>query len=280
MKVDLDFTNVKSSDKIRVPEGDYLAKVSKVEKTKSKSSNNPMLVITFTLLSGGQGAEGKTIKDNHVLTETSLWTLRNMLEAMGYSVPASKMTFNDKMVIGKKVGLTLIDGEEYKGRISSEVADYIPPSVVGNRVTSDEVEADEDDESDDGFLADEEDSEDEGFAFDDEEDSDDGDETEDSEDDEESDEDDDEDEGFSFDDDDEEDEEEEGVALSFDSDDVESAKAPELKTYFKEATDAGFEFDLPKKAKASDVRDALLSLFAEDDEDDDEMEDFDLDDVE
>lgn len=266
MKVDLDFTNVKSSKKIRIPEGDYLAKVKSVKKVKA-STGSPMLVMDFMILNG-KGAEGKTIQDNHVLTENALWTLRNMLEAMGYEVPATKMKFDDKMVRGKKVGITVIDGDEYKGRISSEIADYIAPSVVGNKVTAEE--ADEDEDSDDGMEFEDSDDGDEEFEEDD---------TSDDSDDEDSD--DDSDDGdFTFEDDDEEEDEEEEVALSFDEDDVNGAKAAELKTYIKEAQEAGFEFDLPAKPKAKDVREALLGLFAEDEEDDDEMEDFDLDDVE
>lgn len=270
MKVDLDFTNVKSSGKIRVPEGDYLAKIKKVEKTKSKSGGNPMLVVEFMLLSGDNGTQGKTIRDNHVLTENSLWTLRNMLEAVGYKVPAGPMKFTDKMVLGKKVGLTLIDGEEYKGRISSEVGDYISPSVLGNKVSSDEAEypGDRDAGDDDDFAFDAEVDEDE-IVSDEEEDTDD---------------DSDDDDAFAFDDEDEEDEEdeEEEDELTFDADDVEVAKAADLKGYYSEAVEAGWEFDLPSKPKAAQVREALLSLFAdtEEEDDDDEMEDFDLDDIE
>lgn len=277
MKVDLDFTNVKSNARIRVPEGDYVGKVKKVEKGKSSKKGTPQLKVDFLLMSGGEGAEGKTISDRHYLTEASLWTLRNMLEAMGYNVPAGPMKFTDKMIVGKKVGLTIIDGEEYKGRISSEVADYIPVNVVGNKVSADEAE----------YPGDKDAGDDDEFGFDDEEedeepDTDDED-SEDESDDDDSDDDDDEEFAFDGDDEEEEDEEEEEDALSFDSDDVTTAKAAELKTYFAEATEAGYEFDLPKKAKAADVREALLSIFVEDEEDeedDDEMMDFDLDDVE
>lgn len=273
MKVDLDFTNVKSSGKIRVPEGDYIVKVKKVTKTKAKSSGNPMLVMDFQFLTGGDGVEGKTIQDNHTLTKNALWTLRNMLEAMGYNVPTGKMKFDDKMVVGKRVGITVIDGEEYKGRTSSEIADYISPKIVGNLTSPTEAS-----EEDEGFLDDSDDSDDDSDdGMDTSDDSDD-----DSEDESDDDSDDDSDDGdFSFEDDDEEDEEE-AVELSFDEDDVEEAKAAELKKFYNEATEAGFEFDLPSKPKAKQVREALLSLFAEEDEEDDDEfeEDFDLDDVE
>lgn len=266
MKVDLDFTNVKSSAKVRVPEGDYIVKVKKVEKGKSSKKGTPQLKITFLFLTGGTGVEGKQISDFHYLTEGALWTLRNMLEAMGFNVPQGKMKFDDKMVMGRKVGITVIDGEEYKGRISSEIADYVPADVVGNLTTAESSEDEEDE--DDGFL----DADDEDEVDEDSEDEDESDDDEDSDD-----------EGFSFDDDeDEEDEdEEEEVALSFDADDVTDAKAASLKAYVKEAQEAGFEFDLPSKPKAAQVREALLSIFADEaEDDDDEMEDFDLDDVE
>lgn len=257
MKVDLDFTNVKSSQKVRVPEGDYVVKCVKVAKGKSANKGTPQITTSFKFLSG-DGAAGKTIHDNHYLTENSLWTLRNMLEALGYNVPAGKMTFNSDMVMNKKVGITVIDGEEYRGRISSEIADYIPANVVGNKTSSDDSdgldvfapsdEDEEDDEQEDEFsFEDDEEEDDEEVDWDDEE----------------------------------EDEEEEAIALSFDASDVESAKGSQLKEYYTEATEAGFELELPKKAKVSDVRAALTALFEEEEEEDDndDMEEFDLDDM-
>lgn len=270
IKIPLDFTGVEARTTVRVPEGDYLAKVVEVKKVTSKSSNNPMLVVTFEGLSGE--LTGRNIRDNHVLVKDSLWTLRNMLEAMGYKVKPSKMNFTDSMVMGKKVGLTLVDGDEYKGRIKSEVADYIPISAVGNKVSGSDVEdldEPEEDEDDDPLSAFEDDEPEEDEEETEEEDGDDEDDDDEAE------------FGFEDDEDAEDDGEDESEELSFSLEDVSSAKGADLKGYLKEAIDAGWEFDLDEKPKVAEVREALATLFEEEDEeDDDDMEGFSLDDME
>ena len=278
VSVPVDFTGVEARKSVKVPEGDYVAKLVKIEQTKAKSSGNPMLVCDFEFRSGGKGVEGQKIRDRHILTKESLWTLRNMLECMGLKVPNGKMNLQEKQIKGRQVGLTIVDGEEYRGRIRSEIADYLPVEAVGQRVSGEDAEPDEDDWEDDDDLEDEDvEDEDLGWEDEDEEDDEDEDEDDEEEDDEPEWEDDDED-----DDDDDEveegDEETEEVELSFDEDDVKNAKGPDLKGYITEAKEAGWEFDLPAKPKVADVREALLALF--EDEDDDELEGFDLDDVE
>lgn len=282
IKIPLDFTGVEGRTTVRVSEGDYAAKIVEVKKTVSKSSGNPMLVITFEGLTGE--LKGRRIKDNHVLMQDNLWTLRNMLENIGYKVKPSKMTFTDAMVMNKKVGLTLVDGDEYKGRIKSEVADYIPVSAVGNKVSPDEVEEDDplaglDDMDDEEGWEEEEETEASGDGDDggDTTDTDlafEGDDEDDEEDDKEED-----DESFDFAEDEEEEDDEEEVELSFSLEDVSSGKSADLKGYLSEAIEAGWEFDLTDKPKVAEVREVLTSLF-EDEEDDEDMEGFSLDDME
>lgn len=262
ISIPVDFSGVEARTTVRVPEGDYTAKLVKIQKTNAKTGDkNPMLVVDFEFTSGGKGVQGQRIRDRHILIKDSLWTLRNMLEAMGLKVPNGKMNIKEGQLVGRTVGLTVIDGDEYKGKIKSEVGDYIPADAVGNIVqedsSDDEEEWDDEDEPEETLTEVEDD------------------ETEEEEDDEE--------EADSFDFDDEEDEEEEDepeeeeveVELSFSQEEVSNAKGVELKTYLKEAMEAGFEFELSDKPKVAEVRDALLALF----DDDDEMEGFDLDDV-
>ena len=258
ISIPVDFTGVETRSSVKVPEGDYTAKLVKMEKTNAKSGDkNPMLVVDFEFTSGGKGVVGQRIRDRHILIKDSLWTLRNMLEAMGLKVPNGKMNLKEGQVVGRSVGLTVVDGDEYKGRIRSEVADYIPVDAVGNIVqedSSDDEEVwDDEDEPEDTPVEEEEDDEEEeeadSFDFDNEEDEEEEDEPED---------------------------EEEEVELSFSQEDVSNAKGAELKTYLKEAMEAGFEFELSAQPKVAEVRDSLLALFPEDD---DEMEGFSLDDV-
>lgn len=273
IKIPVDFSDVPERGSVRVPEGDYVLKVKGAKKEPAKSSGNPMLVLRFEFVSGPSDVQGKGITDRHILVKDSLWTLRNMLEAMGYKVPAKSMKLDvDSMLIGKTVGATVIDGEEYKGRIKSEVADYLPVSAVGNKVSGEDADSLMEDESDDdglGAFMDEDeswDSDDEDESVDDSDESEDEDESDD--------------EGFAFDDEDESDEEEEEVVLSFGPDDIDDAKGADLKAYVKEAQEAGFDLSLGKKPKVAEVREALASLFVdEDDEEFEDMEEFSLDDV-
>ena len=261
VKIPVDFSDTPERGSVRVPEGDYVVTVKKVEQTKAKSSGNPMLIWTMEFKSGPKDVKGKRIRDNHTLTPEALWTLRNALEAIGYKVPTGPMKFDaDKMVINREVGISVYD-DEYNGRISSKIADYIPASSVGNVTKEAEVpgDIDEGDEDDDWEDDDEEDdAPDPTDIF-----ADDDDDEEDEDDDEE---------------DEEEEDEDDEVELSFDDSDLDDAKGPELKKYLKEAMDAGYEFDLPEKPKVAQVREALQALFL-DDEDDDDVEDWDLDDL-
>lgn len=257
IKIPVDFTDVEQRASVRVAPGDYIGKVVKVEKKNSSEKGTPGLYVTFEGLSGE--FKGKRLQDRHWLTKDSLWTLRNMLEAMGYKVKPSKMTITDAMILGKKVGLTLIDGEEYKGRVRSEVGDYIPVSAVGNKVSGDDVDEEDEEDEDDPLSEFEDEPEEDEEEGEDEEEEDDEDEDE---------------EGDNEDEDEDEDEE-----LSFTLEDISEAKAPELKAYLVEAMEAGWEFELGDKPKAAEVREVLKSLF-EDEEDDEDMEGFELDDME
>lgn len=270
VKIPLDFTNVKDRGSVRVEPGNYLAKVKSVKKETAKSSGNPMLVVTFEFLSGP--AQGRTIVDRHILTESSLWTLRNLLEAMGFKVPAREMRLDIDTLLNRKVGIVVVDGDEYQGRIKSEVSDYLPPSQVGNVVSGDlEEEDDEDDvfDEEEDYDEEEEDEDEDGdsFSLDDDDEDFDSDEDDSEEDDEE--------------DDDAGEDDGEGDSLSFDAADVSSAKGPALKSFLAEAIDAGWEFDLPEKPKVAEVREALLALFEDEDEEEEEgeLESFSIDDI-
>jgi hypothetical protein len=264
ISIPVDFEGVPERGSIKVTPGDYLVKPIKVEKDKAKSSGNPMLIIRFEFIDGPEkGIKGRRgLLDRHILVTDSLWTLRNMLEAFGYQVPAGKMQFKDDMILNRPVGVTIVDSEEYNNRVKSEVADYFSPDAYGNISKSGEAEFPGDtDAGDDDDWGDDDDVEDEPV-----------------EDEPESDED--EDDGFSFEDDDEEEEEEaKEESFSFSKAEVENAKGADLKGYLKEAMAQGWEFDLSDKPKVSEVREVLLDLFDSED-DDEEMESFSLDDVE
>jgi hypothetical protein len=149
----IDFTQEESGGggRVRVPEGDYKARVFAVKPDTSKEGN-PMLVWTFEGVSGK--LKGKKLTDYTSLTPKALWKVRSILEALGVEAP-SKSVFElpTKKVLNKELGITLED-DEYNGKISSKIQDYIDIDTLENNDSDD----DDDDEED---LEDEETEDDE-----------------------------------------------------------------------------------------------------------------------
>lgn len=127
----------------RVPEDDYRAKIAEIKQTES-SAGDPMLVLTYQIVDGKY--KGKKIIDRIVLTEKVLWKLRQVLEAMGKTVPSKLFKLNIDGLIGPEVAITVVDGEPYKGRIKSEISDVQSTDILDE---SDEEEEDDDDDDDD-----------------------------------------------------------------------------------------------------------------------------------
>lgn len=147
-KLVADFTDVESGEgRVRVPEGDYRAKVTDVKAGTSKSSGNSMLTWEFTGTAGK--VKGKKFKDYTTLTAESLWKLKGLLEALGLTVPSKKVDLTPllRKAIGKELGITLGD-DEYEGKISSKVQDYITLDTLEDIDEDDEEEDEEQDEED------------------------------------------------------------------------------------------------------------------------------------
>jgi pyruvate/2-oxoglutarate dehydrogenase complex dihydrolipoamide acyltransferase (E2) component len=163
----IDFSGVKDGgnfNKRRIPSGDYLATITKVEDAKAKDD-------TFQYLF--------TIKiDEHPssllpyyckLQENQLWKLRNIFIAAGKSIPKKRVKVNPDTIVGKKIGVTIEDAE-YEGKDQSEISGVFPAAELDDSVSSvedddDAVEDDEeealDDLDDSAEEAEEEEAEDE-----------------------------------------------------------------------------------------------------------------------
>lgn len=140
--LNVDFSGVESSGRVRVPEDDYRVRVDTVKQQESKAGNQ-MLVWDFEITKGKFA--GKKLRDRTVLTKESLWKLKQVLEAMGVTVPSKKVALNLTKYVGKELGVTVVD-DEYEGRINSKVADYVSLDVLNNVDTDDEDDEDEDEE--------------------------------------------------------------------------------------------------------------------------------------
>lgn len=130
----LDFTNVKDGggtfNKKRQPEGDYRAKVTKVQDVESKADKTPMWLFTIEV---GTGTYAYYCK--HV--ENQLWKIRNLLVAAGISVPKKRVKVDPNKVVGKFIGVTLED-DEYDGKPQSNIAAVFPASELDDTADDDD----------------------------------------------------------------------------------------------------------------------------------------------
>jgi hypothetical protein len=140
-KVIVDFSNVKQGNfnPAQVPEGDYVAKITKAEIGQSKAGNQQ---IVFTLqLEGKRG----TYPYYCGLVENQLWKLRNILVAAGITVPKKKLNIDPDKVLGRSVGVEMTD-DEYEGRIKSIIASVFAASEVTGAVVDEDAEPEDDED--------------------------------------------------------------------------------------------------------------------------------------
>lgn len=163
----VDFSGVKdggSFNRNRIPAGDYIATIIKVEDAEAKSDQTFQYLFSIKI----DKHPSRVIPYYCKLTENQLWKLRNLLIAAGKTVPKKKMKLDPGSIVGKKIGVTIED-DEYEGREQSQISGVFPASelVDGNLVDDDneEPEDDEDESIDDldtaADLEDDEDEEDE-----------------------------------------------------------------------------------------------------------------------
>jgi len=131
--------------RVRIPEGEYRAKLVKAEISKA-STGNDMITWLFNLIDAEE-LNGTPFWYRTVLAESSLWNCRKVLEALGVKIADSMMKINLGNLAGRTCGLEIVDGE-YEGTIRSEVADVFPESELSESDDEDEEEEDEGDEED------------------------------------------------------------------------------------------------------------------------------------
>jgi hypothetical protein len=161
---------------VHVKEGDYVAKIVKIEATEtgdsSKNPGTPMLVFDYQLVknaaSGKKVSASGTIRDRIVIQPNTLWRLRKLLEAIGKTVPKKTVNLSLKKYVGETFILTVVDGEPYKGKVKSEPADYLSEEEYEEEPDDDEDE--DEDEDEDAEDEDEDDDEDEDEDEDDDDD--------------------------------------------------------------------------------------------------------------
>jgi len=165
-KQTVDFTNVKDGggqfNKLRLREGDYLARIKDVQDVVAKDKT-PMYLYTIEVKVTTKGvSQVGTYPVYCKLEENSLWKLRQLFAAAGTVIPKKRVALDPNKIVGRTIGVTLQD-TEYNGRLQSEVQYTIPASEVtsGQEVDDDEDEDEEEPEDETTEDDDEEEEEDE-----------------------------------------------------------------------------------------------------------------------
>lgn len=127
-KLTVDFSNVEDRREggraAHVPEGDYLLRVKGVElKSKKDDESSKYLNWRFEIEKPEQFKGRGSIYTVTSLKPENLWSLRNLLDDMGITVPkkAVGLPLADIAKSGRLMGATLED-DEYNGKVKSKIA--------------------------------------------------------------------------------------------------------------------------------------------------------------
>jgi hypothetical protein len=147
----VDFSGVKDGgnfNKTRIPAGDYLAIITKVEDAEAKDET-PQFLFTIKI----KKRPSTVLPYYCKLQDNQLWKLRNIFIAAGKNVPKSKQKVDPNSIIGKTIGVTIGD-TEYDDKPQSQIDGVFPAAELADSDDSDEVEDVEDDEAADDDLED------------------------------------------------------------------------------------------------------------------------------
>lgn len=132
----------------RCPEGEWLARLKKVDMGEVQGSGDDCLKAQFEVIKGS--AKGSIIFETFSLTEKALWKLKSFLDAAGMKSNGKLVLDLDKME--GKVCIIDVIHDEYNGQKRAKISSYIKPG---------EDEDDEDEVIDDEDIEDEDDEEEE-----------------------------------------------------------------------------------------------------------------------
>jgi hypothetical protein len=146
-KLTVDFSGVgdrrEGGKAAHVPEGDYLLKVVGVElKSKKDDETSKYLSWRFVIAKPEKHANAGSIWTNTTLKPDGLWSLRNLLDDMGITVPKSSVALPLQTIAksGRLVGATLED-DEYNGKVKSQIAATFKKEQYEDTGSTDEEES-------------------------------------------------------------------------------------------------------------------------------------------
>ena len=126
----------------RCPEGEWLAKLKKIELGESQGSGDECLKAQFEVIDGR--AKGDTVFETFSLNEKALWKLKSFLEAIGMK-STGKLNLDLDKLEGKVCIIDVIH-DEYQGKKRAKIASYINPEDVEPEDDEEIVEEDDEEE--------------------------------------------------------------------------------------------------------------------------------------
>jgi len=120
--MNLDFTNVATRDPLEP--GFYTGRIIEAEE-KTASTGSPMIAVVYQITgdSNGEPVEGiRKVWDNLVLTEASMWRVKQAFEAYGFDVEGS-LDITPADLIGIDLGLKL-GHNIYQGETRNNILGY------------------------------------------------------------------------------------------------------------------------------------------------------------
>lgn len=126
----------------RCPEGEWLAKLTKIEMGEVQGSGDDCLKARFEVIKGS--AKGNTVFETFALSEKALWKLKSFLEAIGVKA-TGKISLDLDKLEGKICIIDVIH-DEYNGTKRAKINAYIKPEDDSDDDDEDEVDDEEDDD--------------------------------------------------------------------------------------------------------------------------------------
>lgn len=127
--VKVNLTGYKSERGGKVDEGEYDVMVMDAE-MREASTGNPMLMVWFKITTGEY--RNTVVVDRITITDRSLWRIEGFLSACRIPTPSEQLSIPVKQLINRRLRVLLKDGDEYQGRVKSEVKDYMLAKVGGS----------------------------------------------------------------------------------------------------------------------------------------------------
>lgn len=142
-RVKVDMTNVESFS--RCPEGEWLAKLKKIEEVTIQGSGDDGLKAQFEVIKGD--AKGNSVFETFSMSEKALWKLKSFLEAAGVK-STGRITLDLDKLEGKICIIDVIH-EEYNGQKRAKISAYIKPGDSDDEDDEDELDDEADEDEDD-----------------------------------------------------------------------------------------------------------------------------------